>query len=867
MSTYISSILRAAYEKTSYLIDEKCLKKNDFTTHYIESIIGLLSNSYKERGIFLHHGSKIPLYFATVLASYKAYLSDDSDKTTFLDDLNKGDLVLYENKRGVYEGRAPNGNIIIVNKDRGGISTTNYVPITSLHKVQPYFGEGRVLDGRGIKKKRNVFGAISELFGIKNQDVKSVVNKWVLIVCDRLEADEIGKMSFIINKKSVKLCELFPAAYFTANEVYHYPGNAAKVEPVIRFVNKLSLAREMIIENKEIETLIISGMEYFLNSISELASIYERGSLRSIILLGELCKGVGSASHPIYELDNLKTFVWTKDILSNYGDVYTQDEHIHNEGKKMQLKISNYINFEKEIIQINSSSSNEDFLECKKNLLQLSKKHGENELVINIIKKAYWLINLLERSFFPISVMEEMIFKGQINAPSPSAELVFIEQGLSRDLGIENQLKTILRKIKNKLSEMNYKNQKFEYLIEKITNSGFSDRKISIICTKTYYHKIFIEAAPSYLKNIIERIDFFTPNKYDSSKLYHNVYILGVWDWSWLNPLLLSNTKLVSFVLYENELNRFHHAEEVTQKRLLELNKNNLLLRNNSVDPIISYRLPANAVFEPEENYIEDHLEKLTESLSLSFFIEEYATSSYTVGQTSEIVKVALLETGEMVLFTKFYSAYIYNIDKKIVQETDVTSLNEGDLIIFTNYDSDTRDIVERIMNTIIESDNCSEHFKEAYRKSRRWKELLRDYISIRQIGYKDLSEMMAKLGMDKHEVTLRTWLDDESHIVGPRDITSYKIIAEILQDSEMLIDPESFFQSSREVRSMRIRILKYLGKNIIKTYNKEEVYDEILSLLPIDLTKLSRLVQIDKIINTVNLEIPSHLANRPIQT
>lgn len=133
------------------------------------------------------------------------------------------------------------------------------------------------------------------------------------------------------------------------------------------------------------------------------------------------------------------------------------------------------------------------------------------------------------------------------------------------------------------------------------------------------------------------------------------------------------------------------------------------------------------------------------------------------------------------------------------------------------------------------------------------------------QLTFKDLSEEMGIIGTVKHEVTLRTWFDEGSHIVGPRDVASFHTIAKITKDSQMSSDPGAYFQACREVRSMRIRILRYIGRNIIQTYNKDnDLKDEVLSNLSIDISKMSRLVQIEKIVNTGNLVIPSHLANRP---
>lgn len=873
MAEEANSILRFAYNKTSFVLGKHFINKSEFVLSYIEVIIDLLTNSNKERGIVLHHGTSIPLYFAIAITAFKAYLSDESDNISFLDNLNLDDLVLYENKRGVYKGRDSNGNIIIINKDKGGTSTTNYIPITLANKVQPYYGDGKTLDGRGIKRKQNILETISELFGINKQEIKSVITKCVVIVCDRFKADEIfGNMSLSLNGRRVKMGELFPAAYFTSNEVYHYPGNVAKTDPVIRFVNKISLAREMILESPGVETLVISDLKYISNSSSELASIYERSSLKSIILLGEICKGIESPL--FYELDNLQPFIWTRDVIFNYENDYIHEEHIHDEyihdeSKQLQQMINNHINLEVNVVPINEPFLEEDFRECKKILLQLSKQNDEVGFLLRLVKKAYWLINLLEKSIFPISRMEEMVTKNQINAPSPNSEFAALEMGQNHYLGtsVESQINFIVEEIGRKLSKMQYSNPKFDFLLKNIAERETDRRKIAVICAKIYYQKIFTEAVPVHLRDLIEKVDFFTPHNYRSSKIYHNVYVTGASNWSSLNPFLISNSKSVTFILYENELNRYQHAEEYTQSRLSELNKNNSLIKRNSGSNINNFVLPLNYEAISEEKYIEDQLEAFTESLSLSFFGDVTVSSSSTIVQPSEIKKIALLESGERVFFTRFYSAYIYNIDKQSVQETDVYSLSEGDLLIFMNLDSGTRDIVEKIMDVILESDNCSEQFREAYRKSKRWKKLLKEYVNSRHMSFKQLSDLMEELGSPKHEVTLRTWLDEESHIVGPRDIESYKIIAEILQDPEMLKSPEAFFQSSREVRSMRVRVLKYLGRNIIKTFNKnEDVYDEILSLLPIDLSMMSRIVQIEKIIDAENLMVPAHLANRPLQ-
>ena len=57
-------------------------------------------------------------------------------------------------------------------------------------------------------------------------------------------------------------------------------------------------------------------------------------------------------------------------------------------------------------------------------------------------------------------------------------------------------------------------------------------------------------------------------------------------------------------------------------------------------------------------------------------------------------------------------------------------------------------------------------------------------------LSFKDISKQMCSYGKAKHEVTLCSWINDESHIVGPRDVDSFYQIALICNDEEMLADP-----------------------------------------------------------------------------
>lgn len=91
----------------------------------------------------------------------------------------------------------------------------------------------------------------------------------------------------IEKQKTFNFGELFPTAYYpSSGEPVYYSGNSSKQDPVVKFVGKLSTARELIIDDKNITTLLVDGLKYFGNDSSELSSIYNRKSLQNILMMG-----------------------------------------------------------------------------------------------------------------------------------------------------------------------------------------------------------------------------------------------------------------------------------------------------------------------------------------------------------------------------------------------------------------------------------------------------------------------------------------------------------------------------------------------------------------------------------------------------
>jgi len=133
--------------------------------------------------------------------------------------------------------------------------------------------------------------------------------------------------------------------------------------------------------------------------------------------------------------------------------------------------------------------------------------------------------------------------------------------------------------------------------------------------------------------------------------------------------------------------------------------------------------------------------------------------------------------------------------------------------------------------------------------------------------SYRDVALRLQALGSSMQEVSIRQWLVEDSHIVGPRDVRSIQYIAQLTQDPLLLNDPKDYFDSCKQVRSERRDILKLIAKAINnKLMGFSPQVGSILEVVYENVEKLSEtkaLENISELDESVNISI--NLVNRPI--
>ena len=156
---------------------------------------------------------------------------------------------------------------------------------------------------------------------------------------------------------------------------------------------------------------------------------------------------------------------------------------------------------------------------------------------------------------------------------------------------------------------------------------------------------------------------------------------------------------------------------------------------------------------------------------------------------------------------------------------------------------------------------------QDAAEKAFYWKAALREYKEQNRLTYRAIAKELKKYGSSLQEVTVRQWLIEESHIIGPRDAHTMKMIAEITHDPYLLSDPDGYFEACRIVRHYRREILTLIAQAINdKLSNKQPVQGSAFEVVYENVEKLSETLELENVFELDDVAIVDNgIVNRPI--
>jgi len=405
---------------------------------------------------------------------------------------------------------------------------------------------------------------------------------------------------------------------------------------------------------------------------------------------------------------------------------------------------------------------------------------------------------------------------------------------------------------------------KYEALKEYLDT--LSGRKVAVVVPKAYYADILIgdERLNRHHVNIV------TANRFNSNADYEEVIAVGDFYGKRFDPLKCRAAESINVLLYECETHLFSHKKRQSGSFQKKLNLRLGLADSESWERNMDVK-EWNAEDEEIDAFADSasDLERYIDSIS-TFDIGRFAACasvSIENATTSEVCIIGRFSSGEQILFSKYYNAVVLDSSQGLVTETDVEKLVAGDLLVFAKRDDYTRNMVDYIYESLQSTGRLSKEVVDATEKAFYWKEALREYKNNRGFSYRDLAKKLRELGSSLQEMSIRQWLIEESHIVGPRDEKTIKQIAELTGDPYLLDDTNSYYEACRIVRRQRKEILELIGKAITdKLRGHTPPKGSILETVYGNVENLSETLELESVsLLDEPIAVPINIINKPI--
>lgn len=840
----------------------------------IEKYLAFFADSLvsKERTVnfALHTGSlcfDVISIVAVALGCLSYNLSTNED---IISSLQENDMVLFKGQRHRWKGtRKEYGSLyMIIEQDGKGKNgkSISYLPLErNKHLIRPYYGDSQITDGRGVKKRTtNREDFLSFAFDVDVTEIPVEIDVAIVIVAERSTFGEMCKQVRIVygEGKSVSLLDIIPAAYYTSSgEEHQYGLNPTKAEPVLKVTSKISTARDLVLDkhgNKVVGLLVTGGVSLTENG-SELADLLRRKVLRFAHVTSPMKAGMGEHILDMYE--GASVFACTKELLSRSNQMIRSENPFTTE---LHRQIMNVIHNTVTPITVPDGWDWADYRRIKNAILAVKQSNWQATEKDDFVVMAHGLLNLMNTAVFSMKVMEQAVQEGRINQAvlSPMARIAKLWDIADKAGSMQEHCVAVADALERKYQERLTKAPKADALDTYIkTHKG---SRIAIIVPKAYYADILRITHPEYFED--DYIICVTANRFDPRQKYDAILCVGELNNKRFDPLQCLAARNIDVFLYECEDKIFTFRKKKHQKYERTLNRRIGAIRVS--DDLDVEVVSVEAELETDIQQFAT-LDEYIDSFNV-FDIRKFAYAGASGGgyvPVSEVKFVGAFVTGEQIFFSKYYSAVVFDSASGSVVEKTPEQLLPGDVLVFAKRDDYTKNIVDFIYERLLREGRLGQGAIDAYEKSQYWKEALREYKENNKLNYNQMAKLMQEVGSTHGAVTIRQWLLEDSHIVGPREEATLRHIALITQDPYLLADPHSFFESCKAVRHDRRKILELIAKAINDRLSGNVPPEgSVLSIVYDNVDSLSETLELEcisELDETVNINI--NLVNTPI--
>lgn len=873
-------IIQVIIEKCRIFYGDALISNETIIGKYLRFFARQFDSDKRTTGFAFHTGSLCfdVASLAALLIGCLSYGLSSNDE--ILHSLEIGDMVLYKGERYRWGGielfavdrSSPKIDYITLHQDakgRNGPSSSKIPYERNKHLIKPYLGSSSVTDGRGVRRaKTNRNDFISFILDIPETEVPTTIDISVVVVADKNRLIEMCKnlrIEYGVGK-SIELTDVVPVSYYSASgDQLQIGKNQAKAEAVIKATSKISMARDLVLDrngNRPIGLLVSDSGSVQINS-SELNDLLRRRSLRFAVFTTSYT--AADSEYAIEQYEEAGVFACTKELLlATSQEVRTPNKLTED----LARQLDNIIRREIHAIPVEGGWDWETFKTIKERLYTIKQSNWAGEDRDNFILSTMALMNLFTTSFFSMSMMETAIQNGCINVAvvSPEARLSELSEIAVRTITMKTQCSDIVLKLLDMYSVLSDSSPKGEKLFERLSQNA--EEKIALIVPKAYYVELFT----SYfqVEGRYSNVTCVTANRFSNASGYDAIISVGDISGKRFDLIECFSAPSIEVLLYDSEGKLFSHRRRKHIRSEKKLNARIKGLRGEDYKRAVS----------PDDSDYEDDAQEKTvlEFSDLDDFVDSMGAfdirrlvSSGTFGAarggSAEVKFVGMFTTGEQILFSKYYSAVVFDQNAGAITETSPEKLMPGDVLVFTKKNDYTRNIVDMVFDQLLRTNKLSKRVQESAVKAFYWKEALREYKENNGLTFRAVARALKKLGSSLQEVTIRQWLIEESHIVGPRDEDTMRMIGEITKDPYLLADTHGYFEACREVRHFRREILSLLAQAINdKLSNVKPQPGSIFEVVYENVENLAETLELEKVFEldeTANIN--NNLVNRPI--
>lgn len=422
--------------------------------------------------------------------------------------------------------------------------------------------------------------------------------------------------------------------------------------------------------------------------------------------------------------------------------------------------------------------------------------------------------------------------------------------------------------------------RKKDELNELLSRLGRKNRILIVVPTKGQINPL-LNAYKS--TGIAPKLTVCTPKKIEKRSFYDVMIITGKMSLYETCFLAHIQARLVYVLLYECEQewickqkNWFNYYMQTYTK--LAKNENHI----KGEEPVMPDFMGERLENEDLKYLVSDDIDTTIDKITMDFYDLLQKATPLSRTKVSDAVGFAVLEDGRKFVFTEHRKILVVHkklINKEklvwgcsVVKGKEQLKKIESETTFLYCHDFGNRN--ELIENIITEMGDENEDVGMALSLTKEWKRLMNSYKEDNKFTYEDLQKELARNGAKvKEPATVRSWLHEESDIVGPNNSRDFEAVCKMLHKNKDLHAWEEYAKATRLIRSLRVKATNKITMRIPKIYVEnlngdivEEKLDKIDKIIFNELENLTELLCVDKLeIFPEPLSVNTCLLNRPL--